>query len=222
MQKLKNKMLILGLSPKKEIAKLILIDSVLLILSVLAYFLSKEFTYSIMILVTVCLLSVLYFARYGTKIDQQKALDLQEFTNLFSYFKIYIHNGFSVYSALKEIEQFANESLKKQLKTLIEEIDLDKSIEPFIRFAKNFDEVIVEEMMLTIYQMIDDGVNSDHLLQFEMIYDKFSDLMYQKNLKRKDSKLGTLSSSSLIATCYLMIVLTVGIISVIGELINGI
>lgn len=222
MQKLKNKMLILGLSPKKEIAKLILIDSVLLILSVLAYFLSKEFTYSMMILVTVCLLSVLYFTRYGTKIDQQKALDLQEFTNLFSYFKIYIHNGFSVYSALKEIEQFANESLKKQLKTLIEEIDLDKSIEPFIRFAKNFDEVIVEEMMLTIYQMIDDGVNSDHLLQFEMIYDKFSDLMYQKNLKRKDSKLGTLSSSSLIATCYLMIVLTVGIISVIGELINGI
>lgn len=222
MQKLKNKMLILGLSPKKEIAKLILIDSVLLILSVLAYFLSKEFTYPMMILVTVCLLSVLYFARYGTKIDQQKVLDLQEFTNLFSYFKIYIHNGFSVYSALKEIEQFANESLKKQLKTLIEEIDLDKSIEPFIRFAKNFDEVIVEEMMLTIYQMIDDGVNSDHLLQFEMIYDKFSDLMYQKNLKRKDSKLGTLSSSSLIATCYLMIVLTVGIISVIGELINGI
>lgn len=222
MQKLKNKMLTLGLSPKKEIAKLILIDSVLLILSVLAYFLSKEFTYSIMIFVTVCLLSVLYFARYGTKIDQQKVLDLQEFTNLFSYFKIYIHNGFSVYSALKEIEQFANESLKKQLKTLIEEIDFDKSIEPFIRFAKNFDEVIVEEMMLTIYQMIDDGVNSDHLLQFEMIYDKFSDLMYQKNLKRKDSKLGTLSSSSLIATCYLMIVLTVGIISVIGELINGI
>lgn len=222
MQKLKNKMLILGLSPKKEITKLILIDSVLLILSVLAYFLSKSFTYSMMILVSVCLLSILYFARYGTKIDQQKALDLQEFTNLFSYFKIYIHNGFSVYSALKEIEQFANESLKKQLKTLIEEIDLDKSIEPFIRFAKNFDEVIVEEMMLTIYQMIDDGVNSDHLLQFEMIYDKFSDLMYQKNLKRKDSKLGTLSSSSLIATCYLMIVLTVGIISVIGELINGI
>lgn len=222
MQKLKNKMVFLCLSPKKEIAKLLIIDLVLVVLSVIALFFTKTFTYSLMIFISAVLFSILYFARYGSKIDKQKALDLEEFTNLFSYFKIYIHNGFSVYSALKEIEQFANESLKKQLKTLIEEIDLDKSIEPFIRFAKNFDEVVVEEMMLTIYQMVDDGVNSDHLLQFEMIYDKFSDLMYQKNLKRKDSKLGTLSSSSLIATCYLMIVLTVGIISVIGELINGI
>ena len=222
MQKLKSNMIALGLSPKDEFKKLLLIDFCLLIFSALVYSLTKSLTYSIMVLFSIFLVSIFYLSRYGTKIDQQKALDLEEFTNLFSYFKIYINNGYSVYSALKEIEQFANESLKKQLKTLIEEIDSDKSIEPFIKFSQNFNEVIVEEMMLTIYQMVDDGVNSQHLLQFELIYDKFSDLMYQKNIKRKDSKLGTLSSSSLVATCYLMIVLTVGIISVIGELINGI
>lgn len=222
MQKLKNKIISLGLSPKKERKKLIIIDLFFLILSVGMYFLNKSLTNSFMVIGFALLINIVYLSRYGTKIDQQKALNLEEFTNLFSYFKIYIHNGYSVYSALKEIEQFANNSLKNQLNNLIEKIDIDKSIEPFIEFSKNFDEVIVEEMMLTIYQMIDDGVNSEHLLQFEMIFDKFSEIMYQKNLKRKDSKLGTLSSSSLIATCYLMIVLTIGIISVIGELINGI
>ena len=70
-----------------------------------------------------------------------------------------------------------------------------------------------EEMMIAIYQMIDDGVDSDYLVQFELIFDKFSENIYQNSLRKRDSRLATLSSSSLVASCYLMIVLTIGIIA---------
>ena len=42
-------------------------------------------------------------------------------THLFSYFKIYIKNGYSVYSALKEIRLFASPSLGKLLEDLVNE-----------------------------------------------------------------------------------------------------
>ena len=147
---------------------------------------------------------------------------MQEFAVIFGYFRIFIRNGYSVYSALKEIVNFANPRLKNFLEELITEIDEDKTVQPFVKFAKRFNEIIVEEMMISIYQMIDDGQTSDYLVQFELIFDKFSDLLYQKYLKNKDSKLATIASSSLIGSSYIMIVLTIGIVSIIGEVINGI
>lgn len=222
MKRIKNKMLLLGLNPKNELKNLIIINLVLLILCVAIYFFSKSLMYSLFGLISLPIFSFLYFYRYDSKIDSLQTQNTEEFTNLFSYFRIFIHNGYSVYSALKEIQNYANESLKKMLQILLDEIDEDKSIQPFITFAKNFNEIIIEEMMISIYQMIDDGENSDYLIQFEIIFDKFSELMYQKNLRRKDSRLGTLSSAPLIGSCYLMIVLTIGIVGVIGVMVSGI
>lgn len=222
MQKLREKMIYLGFNPKKEYQKLILVDAIFFALAALSLILLKSMLYFGGMLGFALLFTIFFLTRYGTQIDKENALNLEEFCNLFAYFKIYIHNGYNVYSALKEISKFANNSLKKLLDELIHEIDVDKTIEPFVKFAKKFNEIIVEEMMLTIYQMVDDGINSEHLIQYELIFDKFSDLMYQRTLKQKDSKLATISSGCLVASSYLMIVLTIGIISVIGELINGI
>ena len=108
------------------------------------------------------------------------------------------------------------------LEELIDEIDSDKSVQPFIKFAKQFNEIIVEEMMISIFQMVDDGASSDYLVQFDLIFDKFSDILYEKYLQKKNSKLGTISSTALIGSSFLVVVLTIGIISIIGEVINGI
>lgn len=222
MKKLLNKMELLNLNPKKEITLLIVCDFVFLASAVVAVILLKNVLLLGIGVGIAGIFSTLYLSRYGGKIEKINKENVDEFAVLFNYFRIYIHNGYSVYSALKEIMVFANENLKKMLAKLIEEIDNDKTVQPFINFSKNFNEIIVEEMMISIYQMVDDGEQSDYLLQFEMIFDKFSELISQKNLKNKDSKLGTLSSAPLIGSCFLIIVLTVGIVNVIGVLINGI
>ena len=152
---------------------------------------------------------------------KRKQDNLIEFVSLFTFFKIYIKNGFGVYSSLKEISSFANSSLKGDIEKLLQDIDEDKTITPFINFAHNFDELIVEEMMISIYQMVDDGSDSNYLLQFELIFDKFSDLLHSGQLSSKDKSLSSLTSSALIGSAYLIIVITVGVITLLGDMING-
>ena len=221
-KKLKEQMLKLGLNPKKECLILLTVNLVLLSSSVAVFFIFNQLLYSIILLGVDCIFDVLFLTRYSRKIESKNIENLQDFATLFGYFRIFIHNGYSVYSALKELIVFANENLKVLLLKLLTDIDNDKTVQPFIDFARNFNEIIVEEMMISIYQLIDDGETSDYLMQFELIFDKFSDLLYQRYLRGKDSKLGTLGSAPLIGSCFLIIVLTIGIISVTGELINGI
>lgn len=222
MKKIKSNILYLGLSFKVELRNFIFLNIFVLLLGVATTILTKSILYLFTVIPVMLIVSFFYVSRYSTKISKQNQKNVEEFTNLFSYFKIYLHNGYNVYSALKELKSFANNSLKKMLEDLLNEIDSDKSVKPFINFAKQFDETIIEEMMISIYQMIDDGENGDNLIHYELIFDKFSELMYQKSMKKKDSKLATLSSAPLIGSCYLMLVLTIGIVSVIGVMINGI
>ena len=222
MKKLKEKMLSLGLKPKNELIKLVVVNFVLLCGSVVLFIFFKDLIYTLSCLGIAIIFDLAFLTRYSKLINAKNTQNLMEFSTLFGYFKIYIHNGYSVYSALKELINFANNDLKNYLNTLISEIDNDKSVQPFINFAKRFNEIIVEEMMISIYQLIDDGETSDYLVQFELIFDKFSDILHENYLRNKDKKLGTLSSAPLIGSCFLIIVLTIGVIGIIGAIINGI
>ncbi len=212
----------LGLSAKKEFAILTVVDLILFACSIVAGIYGKNSLFFIFGPGFAVIFSILYLSRYGNLINKINNNNLLEFSELFGFFKIYIKNGYNVYNALKEISYFANDNLKELLQILLNEIDEDKSVQPFINFSKNFDEIIVEELMISIYQMIDEGEQSNYLVQFEFIFDKFSDSLLQKELKKKDSKLGTLSSAPLIGSSFLIVVITIGIIGLIGDITNGI
>lgn len=220
MKKFKSKLQFLHLDFKREILKIIAIPVALISVGTVVSILLKSFLYVGFGIGFGAISVVLLIASYDTRIETINRDNLEDFVNLFSFFRIYIKNGFNVYGALKEITFFANPQLKEMLDKLIEDIDEDKSVQPFIKFARNFDEIIVEEMMISIYQMIDDGEQSNYLNQFEMIFDKFSDLLVEKNLKKKDSSLGSLSSAPLIGSCFLIIMITMGIIGIMGDLMN--
>ena len=221
-KRFKEKIIAAGLSPKKELIIFLAVDIFLLLIGVLLLVFFKDILYSAVAFGLIFVFSLVFLSRYSKRIANRNSENLQDFATLFGYFRIYIHNGYSVYSALKELLNFANPDLEKSLQVLIAEIDDDKSVQPFVKFSKQFNEIIIEELMISIYQLIDDGESSDYLVQFELIFDKFSEILYEKYLKSKDSKLATLSSAPLIGSCFLIVVLTIGIISIIGGLINGI
>ncbi len=214
-------MIKLGLSPKKEFAILGIVSLLIIALSILAGILLGNFVIIGIGGGFAGVFCIFYLTRYNSMIEKIRVENLFELNYLLGFFRVYIRNGYNVYQALKELVNFANADLKKLLETLVSEIDGDKSVQPFVNFAKNFKEIVVEEMMLSIYQMIDDGEQSNYLNQFELIFDKFSDVMNEEKLRKKDRSLGSLSSAPLIGSCFLIIIITVGIVGVIGEIING-
>ena len=219
--KLKDKMSSLHISYSKEIVRYVIISVLITVSFVVAALLSKKYVLFIVLAMTILIFSYFYFSRYKSLEKKQKQEDLIEFVNLFTFFRMYLKNGFGVYSSLKEIAAFANQSLKEKLEILISQIDEDKTITPFINFAHHFDELIVEEMMISIYQMIDDGSDSNYLLQFELIFDKFSELLHSQQLNGKDKTLSNLTSTSLVGSAYLIIMITIGVVTLIGEMLNG-
>ena len=173
MKKLISKMRRLGLNPKKEFIIFGVTNLLLIILSVVGKIFLKNTVFLIIGPGFAVIFSILFLSRYDTEINKINSNNLLEFSHLFGFFRIYIKNGYNVYNALKEITNFANKNLKEMLSKLISEIDEDKTVQPFINFAHNFDEIIIEELMISIYQMIDDGEQSNYLAQFEFIFDKF-------------------------------------------------
>ena len=221
MSKLKERMSALHISFNKEIVRFVIISVVITVAFLVAILLSKIYYLAIAYLMFMLIFSYFYFSRYKSMEKKQKNDDLIEFVNLFTFFRIYLKNGFGVYSSLKEISSFANQSLKGKLEKLLKDIDEDKTVVPFVNFAHHFEELIVEEMMISIYQMIDDGSESNYLIQFELIFDKFSELLHSKQLNNKDKSLANLTMTSLVGSAYLIIMITIGVVTLIGEMLNG-
>ena len=220
MKKIKEKIISLGLSLKKEILFLIIGNLIILSLIVVP-FLYQNLILLFPVTFFLVIYNFFFFYRYKTMEKDIRKNDLREFVYLFNFFRIYIRNGYSVYSSLKEIRAFASISLGEMLDELINEMDDDKSVTPFVKFARKLDDLVIEEMMISIYQMIDDGNNSAYLEQFELIFDKYSSIMQENELKNKESRLNAMSYGPLIGSGFLIIMVTVGVVSVIGEMING-
>ena len=220
MKKLKSRMINLGLSPKKELSTGLLISLFFIGLGVASLFLVETYLYLGISLGVMLIFNIFYFTRYSSMEKTQADQAKQDFVSLFTFFKIYLHNGYSVYTALKEIQSFADKQLTMFLSELIHDIDEDKSINPFIRFGRKFNDLVIEEMMISIYQMIDDGSNPSHLSQFDLIFGKISDLAYQKELNKKRNGLASMSTFPLVGSGVLIIMVTFGIITVMEEMIN--
>lgn len=222
MKNLKYKIEKLGLSYKKEATKFVVIIFALIVVGIAGTLVLKNPLFLVFSGGFAVIFTIFYVNRYDAILNKVNEKNLLEFSNLFSFFRIYIKNGYNVYNALKEISKFANKDLECMLRQLLEDIDNDKSVQPFISFSRNFNEIIIEELMLSVYQMVDEGEQSNYLTQFSYIFDKFSDLLVKRELEKKKSRLGTLSSAPLLASGFLIIVITIGIILILGDFTNGI
>lgn len=220
--KIKNKIINLGLSFKKELILLISVNSVLVLCGILLPILTQQIAF---VLFPICLIFIFNFGYYIrlNGLEQSRINDdIYDFVTVFTYFKIFIQNGSNVYTSLKEISQYANTRLSEQLAKLTTEMDTDKSVKPFVDFAHNYKDLLVEQIMLSIYQMIDEGNQGINLVNFETIFDKYADIIHANKISEKDKKLSSLTAAPLIGSALLILMVTFGVLLVIGEMVNGI
>ena len=170
--------------------------------------------------VAVVIVNYLIFNNY---LDKKKAiLDEREheFIAIISYFQFFITNSYNVYQAFQSLVAYSSPWMEEQIQSLIIEIDNDKSVKPFINFANKFKNNVAGNVMMSIYQMVDEGENGLHMYQFNSLFQQLSKSQQIELIDAKERSMGSISSFPLIGAGAITVLLTFGIISVMGEMIN--
>ena len=221
MNKLKEKIAKLNLNFQKEMLTLGIIDFILLALGVALYFFNISYLVIILVFLGIIVFSFYYLNRYDSMLlKKELALD-DEFIEIFSYLKIYIANKENVYKALTNIKEFASPRMLERLDDLTNEIDNDKTIQPFINFARKFKNKVIEEVMIALFELINNGNNEAYLNQFIKIFEDFKN---RREIEDKDKRFrlfDTINMMSLVGSGYIMIILSFCVIQLLGEATNG-
>lgn len=219
--KIKEKINELKLNYNKEMAILAIFNVVFVCIAIALYFLKFGITICLVPIFLGLIFSIYYLNRYNLMIDErEKRLD-NEFIEIFSYLRIYLYNEENVYTSLKNIKEFASERMSQRLETLLLDIDEDKTIQPFLNFAKQFKNRFIEEVMISLYEMIDGGNKDVYLNQFIKIFEDFKNRSEKENEEKRYRKFDTINMLSIVGSGYIMIVLSMSVISLLGEATNG-
>lgn len=218
MKKLKNKIEDLGLNYNKEIALLLGASLSIIILSVITYLYFKNIKLVIIGIALLFAFIISYFYRYSLIEDKNKRKLLKNFIDYFSFFRIYIFNGDSVYTALNKTTDYASKEIKQNIDYLIEEINQDKTINPFIKFANKFKSKLIEDVMISIYQMIENGNNTNYINQFITIFENLKKRINSEEEFKRNERFNTLVNTALVGSALIMIILVFGIVNLIGEI----
>lgn len=216
---LKDTIEFVGLSYKKEIAKVLIINLVVVIGVAFIYIFLGNLIYAIMLFVGLCLLDFYLLTRYNDKKQAILKNRENELVAIISYFEVYIQNNNNVYQSFAQLVPYCSSWMKEKIETMLNEIDSDKTVQPFINFANNFQQLSSHSLMLSIYQMIDQGENSEQLIQFNVIFDELSKNRNKELVNQQDRALSNMSTFPLVGAGLITITLTISILTILGDLI---
>ena len=218
MNNFKNTLQFLNLSLKKEVIKLAIVNIALIAIIVIASIFVKEFYVFIMIIFGGIFIDYYLISSYGSKKDQIIRDREDEFVSMISYFKIFITNGNNVYHSFECIVPYASEWMSNEINNLLNDMDRDKTVRPFIDFAKQFNSPTIENVMLSIYQMIDEGENENRLNHFTFSFEQFSNNHKDALIASKQKSLDGVNVFPLIGSSIITVVLTFSVLSLLGDM----
>ena len=209
-----------GLSYKKEMLKLTLIDLVFLIGASLLYFFLRNIIYCMFVVVEMTLIDYVLISSYSSKKREIIKKRENELIALISYFDVYIRNNNNVYQAFNSLIPYCSHWMKSKIEELLNEIDKDKTVQPFVNFANNFKNIATHSLMLSIYQMVDQGSSSEQLTHFNVIFEEISRNRNHEMVEQKEKALSSMSVFPLIGAGLITVSLTISILTILGDLIN--
>ena len=218
--KLKETIEFVGLSYKKELTIVLVVNIVFFVGAILIYIFLKNIIYSVFILVAIAVLDYFMFSRYNDKKKTILKNRENELVSIISYFDVYIRNNKNVYQSFNQLIPYCSNWMKEKVEDLLKEIDEDKSVQPYVNFANNFQNLSMHSLMISIYQMVDQGESAEQLTHFNVIFEEISRVRQQEMINQKDKALSGMSTFPLIGAGMITIALTISILTILGDLIN--
>ena len=217
---LKETIEFVGLSYTKEMLKVIVLNLLILGSTLLIYLLLNNIILTIFVLIALIVIDYFLLTRFN---DKKKALlksRENELIAIISYFEVYVQNKNNVYQSFNMLIPYCSPWMKDKIEILLKEIDEDKSVQPFVNFASNFHQLSTHSLMLSIYQMVDQGENTHQLKQFDVIFTELARNRNREMMEQKSNSLANMSTFPLIGAGLITITLTMSILSILGDLIN--
>lgn len=209
-----------GLSFKKEMIKLLAVNLVALLLGVAVFLTFRNLIYALLVLIVIAVLDFLLINRYSDKKKIILKNRENELVAIISYFDVYIRNNNNVYQSFNQLIPYCSDWMKEKVEQLLKEIDEDKTVQPFVNFANNFKNLSTHSLMLSIYQMVDQGENSEQLTHFNIIFDEISKTRNKEMIEQKEKSLANMSTYPLVGAGLITVSLTISILTLLGDLIN--
>lgn len=217
---LKNRITSLGLSYQKEMLILLVVEIIFIATSVALYFINKKILVLVGGAFGALVIGYLYISRYSALENKRKKEHVDELISLLSYFELFISNKNNVYTSFKMLLPYSSIFMDEAINSLLNQIDVDKSVGPYINFASKFENRVVESLMLSIYQMVDNGESSEQFNEFSILFNNIEKDHQVAKLEDKKRKLETLDSLPLLGAGAITIILAMSILSIVGDLID--
>ncbi len=209
-----------GLSPRREFLQLATADLLCLFIMGIIFWQ----TTSLWVLAGFPAVVILdyWLLRKAARLSKAKILLLEaEFVHIFAYFSIYVANGIPVYAALAETRRFASPDMSERLGKLLRAIDEDKTVTPYLGFVEGFPNLEMRQVLIAIYEMAEEGGSDAYVRQFQTIFVSLAANKRKEELESLKRNLSKLSFLPLLDSGVTMLLIVVGVVVVIGDLING-
>lgn len=220
-QTLNEKLIEAGQNPKLIFGSLLGANLLAIGVALVLYFLTKSIIPTFLLVASSFALSTLYlYSLVGKKGKEEKDLT-SEFVKIFEYYGIFVKNGLPVYSALEGVIPFASPSMEEKLRELLKGIGNDKSVTPYVHFASYFPSLAIKEVMVSVYLMSEQGGSENYLRQFSLLFDSLANDERKLELEKRLDRQSNLSALPLLGAGLTMLLITVGLIAIIGGVLNG-
>jgi len=165
-----------------------------------------------------------YFIDNHSKKEQQLRAQLreEEFVMVLNYVQTYLTNSFNVYNAFKETLPICSSWMQEKISYLLNNMDEDKSINPFIILANNFSSKLIQQSLISLYLMIENGTNTYSLMRFTPIFNQLKEDILHNTIKRIENTYDTLNLLPVIGTGIITLTMILGIVGIVQGALYGI
>ena len=217
---LKRDIEFIGLTYKKELVKIIIINTISVLLAALAFIFTKTAMVLIVGLLAIFGINYFIYFTYSGRKAQLIKDRADEFVHIISYFRIFIKNKNNVYQSFNKLMSYASDWMKDKIEIMLNAIDSDKSIKPFTDFADRFDLPIARNVMISIYQMIEQGEVSEQLNQFTILFEQMSQTLNEERKDRKQRSFDIVSFMPIAGAGLVTLALTFSMLTIVGDMAN--
>ena len=186
------------------------------LLALISYLLFENIIFPFIIIFVFIIVTFIKSNEEDKKNKKEVEMKEYEFANMLSYLLVFLENNFNVYQSLEMTLSFIKEILVKDVEELINDIDVDKSIEPYQKFASKFKSNIVYQVVMMIYQLDINGYDAKYLNNFPSLISSLKEARVQNMISTRKMNMSFMTIVPIISLLMVGLVLIFYILMSVG------